>query len=98
MRPTLSDALGPPAPTVDIAPSTCGFSLTMVATCRCMSAIASNDTSCAASVNTRIRPESSAGRKPLGIQANSTPVATVMTKKTAIVKRWCKSARVSVAR
>ena len=70
MRPRFSEVLEPPVPTEDITPSTCGLACTMRATWRCMATIASNETSCEASVNTNSWPLSSLGRNPLGAIAN----------------------------
>ena len=87
MRATLSDGLKFDAPMNDITASTFGSTRMMSATCRWYSAIASNETSCGASMKQKSCPASSAGRKPFGIRTKSTPVAITTTRNATIVAR-----------
>ncbi len=94
MRPRLSVALLPPAPTNAITLSTFGLRRRISAAWRCLSIIASKPMSCAAWVNTNSWPVSSFGRKPFGTRAASTPVATTRAKNvSSTMKRWRTIAR-----
>ncbi len=55
---------------------------TISATCRCSLDIASNETSCAASVKTKICPTSSLGRKPFGIVDEQRAGAMTKTRRS----------------
>jgi hypothetical protein len=66
-RPLLSTTLEPAAPMNDMFCCTAGSCRMISATARCFSAIASNEMSCAVSVNAKIVPLSSVGMNPFGM-------------------------------
>ena len=70
IRPMLPEGLKPLVPMKDIAAATFGSRRTMSATWVCNAAMASKEMSSGASVKQNNWPESSLGRKPLGILTN----------------------------
>ena len=66
-RPLFSTMLVPAAPMNDMFCCTAGSCRMISATARCLSTMASNEMSCAVSVNAKIVPLSSVGMKPLGM-------------------------------
>ncbi len=85
-----------PAPTDEVSAATAGSSSTSWFTCFCRRDIASNETSCAASVMAMMMPVSCGGKNPLGMMTNSTPVVARMAKNTISVMNRNRSAMSSV--
>ena len=67
MRPWLTDAFQPDAPTEEPTPATAGSASTISSACCCSLAMASKEMSVAAWVEAMTRPVSSWGKLPFGV-------------------------------
>jgi hypothetical protein len=92
-RPTL---FPDPVPMFESTASMCGFFRTIAATRFWYSTIPSNDVPCAASVEARMRPVSSDGRKPLGTARKRKTVAISVASEKAMTYGRCRIAQCSV--
>ncbi len=87
--PELPTAVFPRGPAEISTLATSGWARTIAPICCCFSRIAGKPMPCAASVEPKISPWSSVGRKPLGILTKSQPVATSTSADIASTRRGC---------
>ena len=96
MMPALPTAVLPRGPAEASTLDTSGCARTIAMIWSCFSRIAAKPMPCAASVEPKISPWSSVGRKPFGILTKSQTVAASTTADIARTTRGCRSAGPSV--